>query len=101
MGWRGLDGVASPREGSRIMLGIYKRALKMQVGWQGLGRVASLRKGSRIIFGIYVRALKMQVGWQTLGRVASSREGSEHDHLNYVWNSYRSHDNVGGLAGSR
>ena len=36
----------------------------MQVGWQGLGRVASLRKGSRIIFGIYVRALKMQVGWQ-------------------------------------
>ena len=40
MGWRGLDGVASPREGSRIMLGIYKRALKMQVGWQGLGGVA-------------------------------------------------------------
>ena len=43
----------------------------------------------------------MQVGWQGLGRLASPREGSEHDHLNYVWNLYRSHDNVGGLAGSR
>ena len=37
VGWQGLGGVASPWEGSRIMLGIYKRALKMQVGWQGLG----------------------------------------------------------------
>ena len=40
MGWQGLGGVAGTGEGSRIMLGIYIRALKMQVGWQGLGGVA-------------------------------------------------------------
>ena len=57
-------------EGSRIMLGIYKRALKMQVGWQGLGGVAGTGEGSRIMLGIYIRALKMQVGWQGLGGVA-------------------------------
>ena len=52
------------------MLGIYKRALKMQVGWQGLGGVAGTGEGSRIMLGIYIRALKMQVGWQGLGGVA-------------------------------
>ena len=43
----------------------------------------------------------MQVGWQGLGGIASPKEGSEHEHLNYVWNLYRSPENVGGLAGSR
>ena len=69
--------------------------------WQGQGRVASPREGSRQIFGIYIGALKMQVGWQVLGRVANPREGSEHEHLNYVRNLYRSPENVGWLAGSR
>ena len=49
MGWRGIDGVASRREGSRIMLGIYKRALKMQVGWQGLGGVAGWQVPGRVV----------------------------------------------------
>ena len=48
MGWQDLGGVASPREGSRIRLGIYNRALKMQVGWQGLGGVAGSRWGDRV-----------------------------------------------------
>ena len=73
----------------------------MWVGWQGQGRAASPREGSRLIFGIYIGALKMQVGWQGVGRVANPREGSEHEHINYVWNLYRSPENVGGLAGSR
>ena len=71
------------------------------MGWQGQGRVASPREGSRIIFGIYIGALKMQVGWQGVGRVANPRGGSKHEHLNCVWNLYRSHKNAGGLAGSR
>ena len=40
----------------------------------------------------------MQVDWQGLGRVVRPREGSEF--FNYVWNLYRSSENVGGLAGS-
>ena len=43
----------------------------------------------------------MQVGWQGLGGIASPKEGSEHEHLNYVGNLYRSPENAGGLAGSR
>ena len=53
------------------------------------------------MYGIFKGALKIQVGWQGLGGVASHREGSVLEHLNYVWNLYRSPDNVGGLAGSR
>ena len=45
---------------------------------QGQGRVASPREGSRIIFGIYIGALKIQVGWQGLGGVAGSRLDCEH-----------------------
>ena len=73
------------------------------MGWQGLGGVATYREGSEHFNYVEskIGALKMQVGWQGLGGIASPKEGSEHKHLNYVWNLYRSPENVGWLAGSR